>query len=99
MNTETKIFLISNEDGNDVEIERLEFLDCISSPALYLELDVCVGIDNLNYLTVLIDYGASIKSWSILNCDIYLLIKILRTKTKKRISNEVLTLLKNNKIK
>ena len=99
MNTETKIFLISNEDGNDVEIERSEFLDCISYPALYLELDFCVGTDKLNYLTVLIDYGASIKSWSILNCDIYLLIKILKTKTKKRISNEVLTLLKNNKIK
>ena len=112
MNTETKIFLISKNGGDDIEIKKSDFLNYINSPVFYIGLNVCFGrvynitldvatYDNLKYLSVYIEYNYSFHEFLILNCDVELLIEILKADTEfeKNISDNVLSLFDGKNLK
>ena len=110
---ETKIFLISNNGSDNIEIKKLDFLDCyVNYPVFHFESSIRVGVvynitldvatyDNLKYLSVYIEYNYSFRKFLILNCDVELLIEILKAKTKhgKNISDLVLSLFDDKNLK
>ena len=110
---ETKIFLISNNGSDNIEIKKLDFLDYyVNDPVFHFESSVRVGVvynitldvatyDNLKYLSVYIKYNYSFREFLILNCDVELLIEILKAKTKhgKNISDNVLSLFDDKDLK
>ena len=102
MNTETKFFSYFN--NQKTEIEKNNFLDYIKNPADDLIYIITLDVeeyDNLKYLSVYIEYNYSFREFLILNCDVELLIEILKadTKLEKNISDDVLSLFDDKNLK
>ena len=102
MNTETKFFSYFN--NQKTEIEKNNFLDYIKNPADDLIYIITLDVeeyDNLKYLSVYIEYNYSFHEFLILNCDVELLIEILKadTKLEKNISDDVLSLFDDKNLK
>ena len=107
MNTETKIFYADEgQKTTEIEIDRKDFLAYLKKPVLFndlicnIVLDVAT-YDNLKYLSVYIEYNYFFREFLILNCDVELLIEILKANTEfeKDISDNVLSLFDDKDLK